>query len=48
MRLTPDQTHAIQARIRACMGPNARIWLFGSRVDDSMTLCRRRLTTQRR
>ena len=35
MRLTPDQAQAIQQRIRSHMGTQARIWLFGSRVDDS-------------
>ena len=35
MRLTSDQAEAIRQRIRSCMGPHARIWLFGSRVDDS-------------
>ena len=35
MRLTPDQTQAIRQRIHNHMGEHARIWLFGSRVDDS-------------
>ena len=35
MRLTPDQTQAIRQRIHNHMGERARIWLFGSRVDDS-------------
>ena len=35
MRLTPEQAQAIRERIRGCMGPHARIWLFGSRADDS-------------
>ena len=35
MRLTPDQTQAIRQRIHSHMGEHARIWLFGSRVDDS-------------
>jgi uncharacterized protein len=34
MRLTPDQAQTIRERIRGCMGPHARIWLFGSRTDD--------------
>ena len=34
MRLTPDQAQAIRQRIRSHMGAQARIWLFGSRVDD--------------
>ena len=35
MRLTPDQAQAIRERIRGCMGEQARIWLFGSRVDHT-------------
>ncbi len=35
MRLSPDQVQAIRQRIRSHMGTQARIWLFGSRVDDS-------------
>ena len=35
MRLTPDQAQAIRHRIHTHMGQHARIWLFGSRVDDS-------------
>ena len=35
MRLTPDQAQAIRQRIHTHMGQHARIWLFGSRVDDS-------------
>ena len=35
MRLTPDQADTIRRRIRGCMGQQARIWLFGSRADDS-------------
>ena len=35
MRLTPEQAQAIRERIRGCMGQHARIWLFGSRADDS-------------
>jgi predicted nucleotidyltransferase len=35
MRLTLDQAQTIRERIRACMGVNTRIWLFGSRADDS-------------
>ena len=34
MRLTPDQAQAIRQRICSHMGAQARIWLFGSRVDD--------------
>ena len=35
MRLTPDQADTIRRRIRGFMGPQARIWLLGSRADDS-------------
>lgn len=35
MRLTSDQAQVIRDRISGCMGPHARIWLFGSRVRDS-------------
>ncbi len=35
MRLTPDQTQAIRQAIQRHMGKNARIWLFGSRVNDN-------------
>lgn len=35
MRLTPDQTQAIRQGIRRHMGKHARIWLFGSRVNDN-------------
>jgi predicted nucleotidyltransferase len=35
MRLTADQVETIRQRIQRHMGPHARIWLFGSRVDDS-------------
>ena len=35
MRLTTYQIEAIRQRIQRHMGPHARIWLFGSRVDDS-------------
>ena len=34
MRLTSDQAEAIRQRVRRHLGPNTRIWLFGSRVDD--------------
>ena len=34
MRLTSDQAEAIRQRVHRHLGPNARIWLFGSRVDD--------------
>ena len=35
MRLTLGQDRVIRERIRGCMGQHARIWLFGSRADDS-------------
>ena len=35
MRLTPEQAQAIRERIRIHMGKQARIWLFGSRTNDS-------------
>ena len=35
MRLIPDQADTIRQHIRSCMGLSARIWLFGSRADDS-------------
>lgn len=34
MRLTPSQTQLIGERIRLHFGAQAKIWLFGSRVDD--------------
>ena len=34
MRLTDDQVRIIKARGAECFGPNTKIWLFGSRVDD--------------
>ena len=35
MRLTPDQIEAIRGAASDAFGGEARIWLFGSRVDDS-------------
>ena len=35
MRLTPEQIATIRATARETFGPEARVWLFGSRVDDS-------------
>ena len=35
MKLTPEQAQAIRQCIHTHMGKHARIWLFGSRVDDS-------------
>jgi predicted nucleotidyltransferase len=34
MRLTQQQASLIASRIRQYFGTNARVWLFGSRVDD--------------
>jgi len=34
MRLTDDQICIIKTRAAECFGPNAKVWLFGSRVDD--------------
>lgn len=35
MRLTADQIEAIKDAAREVAGPEARVWLFGSRVDDN-------------
>lgn len=35
MRPTPDQIETIRAVARAVLGPDARVTLFGSRVDDT-------------
>jgi predicted nucleotidyltransferase len=35
MRLTDRQTRIIGDTVRAALGPRARVWLFGSRVDDA-------------
>jgi predicted nucleotidyltransferase len=34
MRLTPEQTRIIKTVIAREFDPDARIWLFGSRVND--------------
>jgi len=34
MRLTPEQTRAIFGSVQRHLGESARIWLFGSRLDD--------------
>ena len=34
MRLTPEQTRIIKTAVAREFEPDARIWLFGSRVDD--------------
>ena len=36
MRLTPEQIDTIRATARETFGPEARVWLFGSRVDDNI------------
>ena len=35
MRLTSDQAHAIKQAVVRVLGLPVRIWLFGSRVDDT-------------
>ena len=35
MRLTPTQIESIKQAAEQIFGPDARVWLFGSRVDDS-------------
>ncbi|MEY2343325.1 nucleotidyltransferase domain-containing protein [Acidithiobacillus sp. IBUN Pt1247-S3] len=35
MRLTPEQVAIIRQSTAANFGPEARVWLFGSRVDDN-------------
>jgi predicted nucleotidyltransferase len=34
MRLIPEQTRIIKIAVARELEPDARIWLFGSRVDD--------------
>ena len=34
MRLKPEQTRLIVGRLRARLGADSQVWLFGSRVDD--------------
>jgi predicted nucleotidyltransferase len=34
VRLTPDEQKAIKNLVRQTIGERARVWLFGSRVDD--------------
>ena len=36
MRLSPRQAAIIRQAARDTFGPDARVWLFGSRVDDGM------------
>ena len=35
MRLSPEQIAQIRQSATETFGPDARVWLFGSRVDDS-------------
>ena len=35
MRLTPEQAAIIRSTAAEVFGSDARVWLFGSRVDDS-------------
>ena len=37
MRLTKEQIDCLLQATHLCFGNNAKIWLFGSRVDDSKT-----------
>ncbi len=36
MRLTETRKNIIKSQVAVCFGSQARIWLFGSRVDDQM------------
>ena len=35
MRITPEQTETIVETIRSVAGPDVKVWLFGSRLDDT-------------
>jgi predicted nucleotidyltransferase len=35
MRLTDEESRAIRNCVERRLGPGARVWLFGSRTDDS-------------
>lgn len=35
MRITGEQARLIREEVRGNLGADARIWLFGSRVDDT-------------
>ncbi|PJC02864.1 MAG: hypothetical protein CO071_00925 [Gallionellales bacterium CG_4_9_14_0_8_um_filter_59_50] len=36
MRLTPDQAQITKNTVNRVLGAENRVWLFGSRVDDSL------------
>ena len=36
MRLTPEQIELTRQTVQSLLGAGSRVWLFGSRVDDSM------------
>jgi len=36
MRLPPNQVQTIKGTVARLVGPASRVWLFGSRVDDSL------------
>ena len=36
MRLSAGEIEAIRAAAREVLGPDARVWVFGSRVDDRL------------
>ena len=37
MRLTPEQAQTIRQHIGSHLGSHPQVWLFGSRVDFSLT-----------
>lgn len=37
MRLSPEHIHYIRSQVHHTFGVAARVWLFGSRVDDART-----------
>ena len=39
MRLSPEQVAQIRQSASEGFGPEARVWLFGSRVDDRKRSC---------
>jgi uncharacterized protein len=36
MRLSAGEIEAIRAAAREVLGPEARVWVFGSRIDDRL------------